>query len=122
MTLVLDLAKVDSWIAKGAQPSETVGKLIATARGGAATMGGKTGPKAAAKGFTAPGTRPAAVEETVVVEAAPQPDAAADASGSVDAPATEAPAAVAAEPVAGEAPSAPTGDARETGADAAQEG
>jgi len=72
MTLVLDLAKVDAWIAKGAQPSDVVGKLITKARGGAAVMGGKTGPKAAEKGFTAPGTRPAVLEETVVVEAAPE--------------------------------------------------
>lgn len=70
MTLVLDLPKVDAWIAKGAQPSEVVGKLIAKARAGGASAGGKTGPKAAAKGYTAPGTRPVAEEPTVVVEAA----------------------------------------------------
>ena len=32
-TVELDLEKVDSWIAKGAQPTEAAGKLIAIARG-----------------------------------------------------------------------------------------
>jgi small subunit ribosomal protein S16 len=32
-TIELDLEKADSWIAKGAQPTETAGKLIAAARG-----------------------------------------------------------------------------------------
>ena len=71
MTLVLDLAKVDAWIAKGAQPSEVVGKLISKARAGGVAMGGKTLAKAAAPGYTKPGTRPVAEEPTIVVEAAP---------------------------------------------------
>lgn len=32
-TVELDLAKVDAWLAKGAQPTEAAGKLIAIARG-----------------------------------------------------------------------------------------
>ena len=72
MTLVLDLPKVDAWISKGALPSEVVGKLIAKARAGGLHPGGKTGAKAAEKGYTAPGTRPVVEEETVVVEAAPE--------------------------------------------------
>jgi len=72
MTLVLDLPKVDAWISKGALPSEVVGKLIAKARAGGLHAGGKTGAKAAEKGYTAPGTRPVVEEETVVVEAAPE--------------------------------------------------
>ena len=32
-TITLDVEKVDSWIAKGAQPSETVSKLIAVYKG-----------------------------------------------------------------------------------------
>ena len=32
-TVELDLVKVDAWLAKGATPSETAGKLIAIARG-----------------------------------------------------------------------------------------
>ena len=72
MTLVLDLPKVDAWISKGALPSEVVDKLIAKARAGGLHAGGKTGAKAAEKGYTAPGTRPVVEEETVVVEAAPE--------------------------------------------------
>jgi hypothetical protein len=96
MTLVLDLPKVDAWIAKGALPSEVVGKLIAKARAGGLNAGGKTGAKAAEKGYTAPGTRPVVEEETVVVEAAPEvvADAALDAPAEL---AAEAAAEVAAE-------------------------
>ena len=99
MTLVLDLPKVDAWISKGALPSEVVGKLIAKARAGGLHPGGKTGAKAAEKGYTAPGTRPAVEEETVVVEAAPE--AAAEAAPEVAAEAaSEAPAELAAEAAA----------------------
>lgn len=71
LTLVLDLAKVDAWIAKGAQPSDVVGKLITKARAGGIAMGGKTLAKAATPGYTKPGTRPVVEEPTIVVEAAP---------------------------------------------------
>ena len=97
MTLVLDLAKVDAWIAKGAQPSDVVGKLITKARAGGSAMGGKTLAKAATPGYTKPGTRPVVEEPTVVVEAAPEvaaetaaPDEAPAADAAPDA--TEAPA------------------------------
>ena len=99
MTLVLDLPKVDAWITKGALPSEVVGKLIAKARAGGLHPGGKTGAKAAEKGYTAPGTRPVVEEETVVVEAAPE--AVAEAAPEVAAEAaSEAPAELAAEAAA----------------------
>jgi len=110
MTLVLDLAKVDAWIAKGAQPSDVVGKLITKARAGGTAMGGKTLAKAATPGYTKPGTRPVVEEPTVVVEAAPE--AAVEATAE-DAPVAEAAAeaapveeiaAVEAAPVAEEAP------------------
>jgi len=110
MTLVLDLAKVDAWIAKGAQPSDVVGKLITKARAGGIAMGGKTLVKAATPGYTRPGTRPVVEEPTVVVEAAPE--AAVEATAE-DAPVAEAAAeavpveevaAVEAAPVAEEAP------------------
>jgi small subunit ribosomal protein S16 len=110
LTLVLDLAKVDAWIAKGAQPSDVVGKLITKARAGGIAMGGKTLAKAATPGYTKPGTRPVVEEPTVVVEAAPE--AAAEATAE-DAPVAEAAAeaapveevaAVEAAPVAEEAP------------------
>ena len=110
LTLVLDLAKVDAWIAKGAQPSDVVGKLITKARAGGIAMGGKTLAKAATPGYTKPGTRPVVEEPTVVVEAAPE--AAVEATAE-DAPVAEAAAeaapveevaAVEAAPVAEEAP------------------
>ena len=112
MTLVLDLPKVDAWISKGALPSEVVGKLIAKARAGGLHPGGKTGAKAAEKGYTAPGTRPVVEEETVVVEAAPEaaPDVVAEA-------ASEAPAELAAEAAAEVA----TEEAADAVADAAPE-
>jgi len=86
LTLVLDLAKVDAWIAKGAQPSDVVGKLITKARAGGIATGGKTLAKAATPGYTKPGTRPVVEEPTVVVEAAPE----AATEASADAPAAEA--------------------------------
>ena len=99
LTLVLDLAKVDAWIAKGAQPSDVVGKLITKARAGGIATGGKTLAKAATPGYTKPGTRPVVEEPTVVVEAAPE----AATEASADAPAAEAAPAEAA-PVAEDAP------------------
>lgn len=89
MTLVLDLAKVDAWIAKGAQPSDVVGKLITKARAGGIATGGKTLAKAATPGYTKPGTRPVVEEPTVVVEAAPEA-APAEAAPAEDAPVAEA--------------------------------
>ncbi|MFM9166417.1 MAG: 30S ribosomal protein S16 [Candidatus Limnocylindrus sp.] len=99
MTLVLDLAKVDAWIANGAQPSDVVGKLITKARAGEIATGGKTLAKAATPGYTKPGTRPAVEEPTVVVEAAPEaaPAEAAPAENAPVAEATPAEAAPAAE-------------------------
>ncbi|RLT25067.1 MAG: 30S ribosomal protein S16 [Chloroflexi bacterium] len=102
LTLVLDLPKIDAWIAKGAQPSEVVTKLIGKARAGVNSLGGKTGPKSAQAGYTKPGTRPAKVEETVVVEAAPTADAALEAAAAAE---------VAAEPVVESATDAPAVDA-----------
>jgi small subunit ribosomal protein S16 len=96
LTLVLDLAKVDAWIAKGAQPSDVVGKLITKARAGGIAMGGKTLAKAATPGYTKPGTRPVVEEPTIVVEAAPEAaveataDAAAPEALAEDAPVVEA--------------------------------
>jgi len=110
MTLVLDLAKVDAWIAKGAQPSDVVGKLITKARAGGTAMGGKTLAKAATPGYTKPGTRPVVEEPTVVVEAAPEAavEATAEDAPVAEAAAEAAPAeevaAVEAAPVAEEAP------------------
>lgn len=113
MTLVLDLAKVDAWIAKGAQPSDVVGKLITKARAGGSATGGKTLAKAATPGYTKPGTRPVADEPTVVVEAAPEAasEATADSPAPDTVPAEDAPTAEAA-PATEAAPteSAPTAE------------
>ena len=112
MTLVLDLAKVDAWIAKGAQPSDVVGKLITKARAGGTAMGGKTLAKAATPGYTKPGTRPVVEEPTVVVEAAPEAPVEATAEdtpvaeAAAEAAPVEAVAAVEAAHVAEEAPAA----------------
>ena len=106
LTLVLDLAKVDAWIAKGAQPSDVVGKLITKARAGGIAMGGKTLAKAATPGYTKPGTRPVVEEPTVVVEAAP--DAAVEATA--DAAAPEAPAEVAPVPEVAAVETAPVAE------------
>jgi small subunit ribosomal protein S16 len=105
LTLVLDLAKVDAWIAKGAQPSDVVGKLITKARAGGIATGGKTLAKAATPGYTKPGTRPVVEEPTVVVEAAPEAatEASADAPAAEAAPTEDAPVAEVA-PVAEAAP------------------
>jgi small subunit ribosomal protein S16 len=109
MTLVLDLPKVDAWIAKGAQPSDVVGKLITKARAGGIAASGKTLAKAATPGYTKPGTRPVVEEPTVVVEAAPEAavEASADAPAAEAAPTADAPVAEAvaeAAPVADAAP------------------
>ena len=95
---MLDLAKVDAWIAKGAQPSDVVGKLITKARAGGIAIGGKTLAKAATPGYTKPGTRPVVEEPTVVVEAAPEAavEATADAATPEAAPVEDAPVAEAA--------------------------
>ena len=95
---MLDLAKVDAWIAKGAQPSDVVGKLITKARAGGIAMGGKTLAKAATPGYTKPGTRPVVEEPTIVVEAAPEAaaEAIADAPAAESAPTEDAPVAEAA--------------------------
>ena len=116
LTLVLDLPKIDAWIAKGAQPSDVVTKLIGKARSGATALGGKTGPKAAQPGYTKPGTRPAKVEETVVVEAAPSE--ANDAAGADAVLEAAAAAEVAAEPVVESAEEAPASDSGTPAADA----
>ncbi|MDZ4654583.1 MAG: 30S ribosomal protein S16 [Coriobacteriia bacterium] len=55
-TVELDIEKIDAWIAKGAQPTETVAKLIAIAKGEAKVPEGesKLSKKAQAKATEAP--------------------------------------------------------------------
>jgi len=104
-TVEVDVEKVDAWIAKGAQPTEAVAKLIAIARGdkAAPVSEAKVSKKAAAK---------AADEAAAAVKAAEDAakaaeEAAAAAAAAAEAPAEETPAEEAAEEApAEEAPEA----------------
>lgn len=94
-TVEVDLEKIDAWIAKGAQPTEAVDKLIAIARGDKAAPAAeaKVSKKAAAK---------AAEEAAAAVKAAEDAakaaeEAAAAEKAAAEAPAEEAPAEEAAE-------------------------
>jgi len=72
-TVEVDLEKVDAWIAKGAQPTEAAGKLIAIARGEKTApeeAGAKVSKKAAAKAAAeAEAAEKAAVEAAAAAEA-----------------------------------------------------
>jgi small subunit ribosomal protein S16 len=104
-TVDIDLVKIEAWIAKGAQPTEAVEKLIAIAKGEkTAPVGGtKISKKAAAKAEAAakaaaapaPAPEPEVVAEEAAVEEAPVED---------EAPAEAAEEVVAEEAVVEEAP------------------
>ena len=98
----LDLAKIDSWIAKGAQPTEAAGKIIAIARGEkeAPKVEVKASKKVVAK---AEADKKAAADAVAKAEA--DKKAAAEAKAEAKAAAAEAPAeeAAAEEPAAEEA-------------------
>jgi small subunit ribosomal protein S16 len=90
-TVQLDTEKINAWIGKGAQPSETVVKLMAQAERAAsaggepekpkrATRAKKPSKKAAAKA-QAEAEAPAAEPEAPAVEASPEPEAAAADTG-----------------------------------------
>ena len=102
-TVEIDLAKVDVWLAKGATPSETAGKLIAIARGEktAPEVGKTVSKKAAAKAeaeVKAKADAKAAAESAKAEAAAKPAEEAAPEAPAEDA-APEAPAEDAAEPV-----------------------
>jgi small subunit ribosomal protein S16 len=120
-TVEIDLAKVDVWLAKGATPSETAGKLIAIARGektapvvettvskkAAAKAEAEVKAKADAKAEAAkakaeaaakPAEEPVAEESAAEAEPAAETEPAAEEAGAVEEPAAE-------EPAAEEAPS-----------------
>jgi len=99
----LDLAKVDAWLGKGAQPTEAAAKLIAIARGEkeAPKVEKKVSKKVAAK---------AEAEKKATAKAADEKKAA---KAAAEAPAEEPVEAPAEEPVAQEAPEAPVEDAPE---------
>jgi len=91
----IDLAKVDAWVAKGAQPTEAAGKLIAIVRGEkeAPKVEAKVSKKAAAK---VEADKKAAEDAAAKAEA--DKAAAAEAAAAAKAEAAEAAAAAAAEP------------------------
>lgn len=82
-TVELDLEKVDAWLAKGAQPTETAAKLIAIARGEKQYQ-----PKA-----EQPSAKAAAKAEKAADEAAPAEEAAQEAAEEAVAEEADAPAA-----------------------------
>lgn len=101
-TVEVDLEKVDAWIAKGAQPTEAVGKLIAIARGekAAPAVEAKVSKKAAAKAADEAAAAAKAAEDAAAEKAAAAEAAAAEAEAPAEetevaeeAPAEEAPAA-----------------------------
>lgn len=115
-TVELDLDKVDAWIAKGAQPTEAAGKLIAIARGDkeVPVKGDAVSKKAAAKAAAeveaaakavadeAAAKAAAKAEAEAAAEAAAEADAAPEAEAATEEPAEEA-AEEAAEPEATDA-------------------
>lgn len=88
----LDLEKVDAWLAKGAQPTEAVEKLIAIARGdkAAPAVEAKVSKKAAAKAAEEAAAAAKAAEEAAAA-AAEAAAAAAEADAAEEAPAEDAP-------------------------------
>ncbi|HEY5517202.1 MAG TPA: 30S ribosomal protein S16 [Coriobacteriia bacterium] len=114
----LDLAKVDAWIGKGAQPTEAAAKLIAIARGDKAVpeVVAKPSKKVTAK---VEADKKAAADEKAKAEA--DKKAAAEAAAAAKAEAAEAAAAAAAEPeIVEEAAAEPEVAADEAVADAAE--
>lgn len=96
-TVELDLVKVDAWLAKGATPSETAGKLIAIARGEktAPEAGKSVSKKAAAKAeaeVKAKADAKAEAEKAKAEAAAKPAEAAAVEEPVVEEPAVEEPA------------------------------
>jgi len=89
-TVEVDVEKVDAWLAKGAQPTEAVGKLIAIARGdkAAPVEESKVSKKAAAKAADE-----AAAAEKAAADAAEAKAKAAEEAAAAKAAAAEAPAA-----------------------------
>ncbi|HSK48771.1 MAG TPA: 30S ribosomal protein S16 [Coriobacteriia bacterium] len=107
-TVEVDVEKVDAWIAKGAQPTEAVAKLIAIAKGEKTVpvAEGKLSKKAADKiKAEAAAAEKAKADEAAAAEKAKADEAAAAAKAAEDAAAAEAAAAEApAEEAAEEAP------------------
>jgi small subunit ribosomal protein S16 len=93
-TVELDVEKVEAWIAKGAQPTEAVEKLLAVAKGEKAAPEAeeKVSKKAAAKAAADAEAAAKAAEEAAAAEAAPAEAEAEAEEGAAEEAAEEAPA------------------------------
>jgi len=112
-TVEVDVEKVDSWLAKGAQPTEAVVKLVAIARGEktAPAQEAKVSKKSVAKAAADEAAAAKAAEDAAAAEAAAAA-AAAEAAAEPAVEETEEAAAEAEEPVADE-PAAEAAEAAE---------
>jgi small subunit ribosomal protein S16 len=121
-TVQLETEKIRAWIGKGAQPSETVVKLMAQAERAAAAGPSTEKPKRATRPSKPKASSKAAAKAAAKAEApaaeAPAAEAPAVETEPAEAPAVEAPAAEASDAAATEA-TEPSTD--QTGADAAAE-
>lgn len=121
-TVQLETDKIRAWIGKGAQPSETVVKLMAQAERAAAAGPSTEKPKRATRPSKPKASSKAAAKAAAKAEApaaeAPSAEAPAVETEPAEAPAVEAPAAEASDPAATEATEPST---EQTGADAAAE-
>jgi small subunit ribosomal protein S16 len=90
-TVELDLAKVDAWIAKGAQPTESAAKLIAIVRGDKVVVVAEARPskKTVAKAEADKKAAEGAAKEKAAADAKAAEDAAAAAAAAAEAPAEE---------------------------------
>jgi small subunit ribosomal protein S16 len=118
-TVQLETDKIKAWIGKGAQPSETVVKLMAQAERAAAAGPSAEKPKRATrpakpKASSKSAAKAAAKAEAPAAEATEAPEPETPAAGATDATA----AAAAAEPTS----EAPESSSEETAADAAADG
>jgi len=119
----LDLEKIDAWIAKGAQPTEAAGKLIAIARGdktvpeAAEKLSKKAVQKAADEVKAAEAAAAKAIEEAEAAKVAAAEAKAAEATAAAEA--AEAAAAAEAEPAVEAEPAADAEVAEEAAEEAA---
>jgi small subunit ribosomal protein S16 len=100
-TIELDIDKIDAWLAKGAQPSETVGKLIEIVKNPAAAAPSKEA--APSKKAKAKAEADAKVAKEAAAAPKPEPEAVVEAPAEEEAAADEAPAEAPAEEVVPEA-------------------
>jgi len=90
-TVELDLAKVDAWIAKGAQPTESAAKLIAIVRGDKVVVAAEARPskKTVAKAEAEKKAAESAAKEKAAADAKAAEEAAAAKAAAAEAPVEE---------------------------------